>query len=597
MDLVLISSITGQGIRRCVENLCTCSRGKGRCAWREDLPLCVEDKLVEAAESYLRAYRERPPEGYHLSDALSLPIPELSGACHQAFEAALEELARETEKDSDDPPVVGFLPFHPVLYHQLTREFVSPYLSSDLAKSINSYHFRASFVLSVHDDIYDIYRRLLEPNKLFTPANTREPQTDPDSGSRFRPREPLRDLHEQRLLLDWRDRELAAAKALAASLGARHFLFHQKGRLDSIWKIVGEKTRAVYFSHPISQPRRDINGNRDPDKCREPDSDRGRKFINHCQDFADRMATYVPIVEPTAIDELRLAPKWLDTATDEALRLHILPPLTARWPLGDGPHLSGRPPADLYSEPLLPVAEGTFENLRVDGASLGPLQSALSMLAIEIKRQINVRDRTLAEQCDLVIAYRPFSLPDSPEATGGVGKEIRVVATKHSLCKLDCKPALLVIHPAAEERQRRAKEFEKVWDDAVREHFLETDTGKLSQFEEEARRLIIDAPYKADVEEVSKKLSDLVTHCGLKAKPLPDDSSMEDGSFCRATSAKSHFIQSVLLETTVLQSFLAREEMDFAGFVEIIDLDTPGLDLCRRIQDMVESRREGEADE
>jgi hypothetical protein len=326
-------------------------------------------------------------------------------------------------------------------------------------------------------------------------VSTRSPEPGVAGGNRYR-REPLRDISEQLLLLQWRSRELSEAKALAAGSGARHFLFHRNGHAPSLWKVINGSP-SVYFSHPISQVRRDLLLKRDPGKCNVPDQSRGRKLRSDCDKAAAAAKRAVPLVEPTAIDELRIDFKELCDSTEERLRDAILPPVTERWPLGDGPHLGGRP--DVDNGPWLRVESGALERLEASNGELARYESAVEVLADEIRRQINTRDHTLAEQCDAVLVFRPFSLPDSPAPTGGVEKEMEMVQRRILLEQIRLEPALIVVHPFRDERKRRQLEFDIEWPKLVTKWLADNRSG-VDDFASATKKILVEAPYTPDLD-------------------------------------------------------------------------------------------------
>lgn len=575
----------------------------------EERALTVEDGLVRAATPHLLRYRPEPMCGYSLPDVFLLPREELTTVCHEAMDAALQSLVAASSGRQ-----VLLTSVHPVLYHQLTREFLSPYQPSEVGRLLAKHGIQAAFVVSIHDDVYDIYKRLLRPGRLFAPTITRDPiprepppegpgpresTRDPIAGGSPKegpgerasyPREPLRDVQEQLLLLNWRGRELSQAKSLATGLGARHYLFHQKGHLESLWRVVGLDSCSVYFSHPISQPRRDMLGLREPGKCEKPDPERGRSFQRACMDFSGKLRNVVPTVEPTAIDELRLNFSWLGGKTEESLRECILPPLHPRWPVNDGPHVGGALPDDLHTVPLLPAPDSAFQSCRFGTEPLASHAAGLKILKEEIRRQINVRDHSLAEQCDLVVAFRPFSLPDSPAPSGGVRKEIDVVSRKVALGKRVCKPALIVLHPLQDERDRRQKEFDQKWDDLAREAFAAADSDKLGEFRRKVRDFLISAPYRLRDEEVRVRLKAIIKQLGLQCTPLQDDSSMAGGEFGRAEEALEQFLAKVVKKTSIVRTFLHEaEEGGTKGYVELVEDIRPNQGLLGRIRAIVDN--------
>jgi hypothetical protein len=582
MRLVLISSITGQRIRTCIEQLVKPGTDAYCAKSDEGHPIVLEDQLVIAADSHLRKYRKAPSSGYSLSDVLRLPQAELEHSCHHALEISLQLLSAA----ATDANAVGLLAFHPVLHHQLTRDFVHPYQSEALARIASEKGFQLETIVSIHDDVFDVYRTLLVPQRLFAPLSTRK-QKHKKNAEPYYPREPLRDIHEQLLLLGWRCRELSEAKALASGAGARHFLFHQKGNLRALVRVICERAPSVYFSHPISQPRRDITGKRgDPSKCKTPDPERGHNMIKACQEVAGKLLEHFALVEPTAIDEWRIDLNWLKNKTDKELARHVLPPLIERWPLGDGPHLGGALSGDLFPVPLLPAEENVFAQVKAEGEALSGYASALELLSEEILRQINVRDHTLAEQCDFGVAYRPFSLPDSPAPTGGVNEEIAVVMNKVALGKITFKPALFIIHPYEDEKERRGKEFDNQWKDIVDKHFAANPSGRLKTFRDSLRSSLVNAPYQPDSQKVASEVDKLIVKNKIALRPVQDNSSMPSGDFSRAEDSKKELVEYLITGTAILKSALQRasEKGDQVGFVVFVDSEKVTTDLIDAIK-------------
>ena len=189
MKIVLLSSITGQDIRSCAEALVSNSQGRLFCAQAQDRILTVEDRLIDAAIPFLRRYRQEPAAGFSLADVLVLPLEELSSACHIALKVSLDEIATQLS-DSQTAESTVILPFHPVLYHQLTREFVTPYQAGEIRQIFDDASSHVAFIVSIHDDIYDIYRKLLAPGRLFASLTTRQRRLD-SQNQPYRNREPL----------------------------------------------------------------------------------------------------------------------------------------------------------------------------------------------------------------------------------------------------------------------------------------------------------------------------------------------------------------------------------------------------------------------
>lgn len=556
-ELVVLSSISGLDIEKCAQRLCEYKYPK------HFGPIRVERSFKQEATPYLKKSIPEPADGYQEVDVLGLPLPELASVCEKSWTRMLEDVRNRPEPAS----MYAVATFHPVLYHQTTSEFAEPYLAGGLPRLVNSYRNEHAtdvrWIVSIHDDVYDVYRKLMRPGRLFDPR------------LRGKKRNPQKDIVDLRMLLEWRDRELSAARAFASSIGARHLLFHCKGRTRTLGQIVFERKPCVYFSHSISQPRRDITGQTDESKCKTPDASRGEEMIKAIQAFSNRLAEDVAIVEPTAIDEHRLNLERLECLDQRDVAGAILPPLSKRWPIGEGTRLGGDASA-LNSEneiELLPLFMETLKVLRgleTTCDSLAGLRSSISLLQSEIERQINVRDHALVDQADLVIAFRPFSLPDSPEPTGGVNEEIATMRRKEAVAPGRCKPSVIIIHPKADELQRRGNAFDIVWDSEVEQHY-EMPNEDLSNIKAECRRLIISTDNFNSASEIQKGFTELFKSHTLSVHPKTRKSSMPKGQLAQIQFAQRSFISAISEAPSIIKSLLQREAEASGGAIEFLE--------------------------
>jgi len=107
---------------------------------------------------------------------------------------------------------------HPVLYHQSTTEFLAPYVPEKVRELLIKNKLILRYIVSIHDDIYDCYRPLLKQNALFQADISRKKRDDKNNQRIVSMRSPIQDIVDMRILLDWRDRELAESRRLAACL-------------------------------------------------------------------------------------------------------------------------------------------------------------------------------------------------------------------------------------------------------------------------------------------------------------------------------------------------------------------------------------------
>ena len=174
MRLILVSTVAGQNVASILEALGRFSRAyRGTelikvgestdSAMSRQVALWakVEDHLLELAKPYLDKYPEETTEyGVEPSQVFGMPTNDLEKICHEAFERSVRVLL----KSGTD---LAFLAFHPVLYHQITREFFFPYDTHRLYRLLADSGASLRHVVSVHDDIYDIYPNLTQPNALW----------------------------------------------------------------------------------------------------------------------------------------------------------------------------------------------------------------------------------------------------------------------------------------------------------------------------------------------------------------------------------------------------------------------------------------------
>jgi hypothetical protein len=561
--LILISAISGMalgGVLDAIHRHASALKVPVLDPKNKSTPLHVENCIVAAAEKFLAITQPDVIE-YGLINVLRLPLPQLAEACHEGFRASV--LAARDEARRAGITTI-FLTFHPVFYHQQNAEYVAPYDPMRLAAILKDLSVELRWIVSLHDDLYSIHRRLLGKERLFDPGTTRTERRLADGTKEPRQREALTDLLEQRVILDWRDRELGSARALSLSLGCRHFLLHRLARVSTFWDVVVSEKPAVYFSHPISQPRRDITGAVDPERCPTPDPIRGQAFINECQDFADRIASSVPLVEPTSIDELRIATARLGKLSEKDLMHAILPPLTKRWPIGEGERLGNKHEAE-YADELTPVGGEVFDELVPKEDSLKPLEGSVKMIAAEVRRQINVRDHILAQQAGVTVVFRPFSNPFHADASGGVEKEVITVIENAKLGNND-RRVVLIFHPSQDERRRREIVFDTTWEERSAGVFR---GPKVNEVKNAIRQEVVTKLPKAS-RDLKKSLLKVIEESGVVVIPIDDESSMTEGALTRRGKRLQKFI-SDLVDGRVLHSELHLPQESNPNLVRFYD--------------------------
>lgn len=489
MRLIFVAAIPGLDVVEWLRASATLAR-KDLLSLGEVSPIVVEDFFSMSAIG-----RADEPD-QRLSTFLDLPPDDLASVCSNALKHALNRAC-------EGEPPFAVVCLHPVLYQSETRTFLAPY-SLGASRDSSVYGLTNAVFFSLHDDVYDICRRLqgqsrhgnlhmLNPRRVYPIAGAGKAESKISLV-----RDPLRDIQNLLFLLDWRDRELMTTQTLAASVTARHLLFHRKGRASVFWRLAVEDAPAVYFSHPISQVRRDLTG-QTAAKSNVADADRGRRLMDSCNAAATKLVECaIALVEPTSIDEYRIDKVHLSRISRKLLDERFLPPLTPRWALSQD--RIGLPDAWSERDGLTCFAERgvnqiKWKNSDIDVKSLGP---ALDLLEAEVARQITQRDHKLTQQADLVIAYRPFSLPDVPVVTGGVEAEIMAMYRKALRGKSRCQPAIVVVHSRVDEITRRKNEFKVWWAENRKFWFGKDAGGRTDQFREKLESLVTNLDLTAD---------------------------------------------------------------------------------------------------
>lgn len=516
----------------------------------------LEDYLPDCSDTTLRSMTGRSGP-WNIVNVLTLPLPQLVETAHAGMLRCFQEASDYAREHGQRRALVCF---HPVFFHQQTSEFVSPYSVNMIKEALNFCSCHIEHFVSVHDDVFDIHRRLLGQNKLFWPAQNRVKR-----GKHLR--SLVRDIDEQLLILGWRDRELMVSRAAAAELKCRHILAHRKMRLDSLSKVLFNDSPCVYFSHPISQPRNDINNKPRPGKSEAADPDRGRALINEIQSTANRLHNHVALFEPTCIDELRIDDGRDKISAEDSVK-YIMPPITERWPIESTNRAPSYVPGGDEGGWLVAPQE-SFQNFCEQPLELAQLASAIGCLKSEIARQINVRDHVLAEQADAVIAFRPFVHPNSPEPTGGVREEIDAVVRAAALGGKS--KHIFIVHPPDDERRRRINVLHKWWDANSSAWFNSAHNEAVNSTRDEVERVLkdLDIDVESDVAR-ARICSVLESHAPEPVIPVDQEGSMDELPLARGQEARWQLSDVLVNGTTLLCSVVQAVSRDNPDLVHIL---------------------------
>ena len=289
-------------------------------------------------------------------------------------------------------------------------------------------------VLLLVDDIYDMYLRLTGVKQLYAHGDRvrkhigrmrNEEKIPPNA--RLSQRLESYFYSEWELgvmthLLAWRHLEIVIANNLALQLGAKFMVFGVKHPTATVANLIKNSTAvSVYFSHPVSRPRRTWR-----------DTNQWPELVGQFNHLVKGLVRQPLVcIMPTAIDEYRIARPKKKKSYLPARSLS----LDERWPISpftDQSLLYSKPNSakDMTHERLLsPKRWDAGRKKLVQGrgnAARGRSDPSTSILLRALERQIQFqissRDHLLVASTDTLVVFRPFY--EEGRFSGGVDAEI-----------------------------------------------------------------------------------------------------------------------------------------------------------------------------
>lgn len=461
-----------------------------------------------------------------------------------------------------------------------------PYIHADLRQVASEHGIDLKGILSIHDDIYDNHHNLLESKFFVRPSDS---LSIDDS---FR---------ELQFVLRWRLHELTAAKALAQRNAIRHFLLHKKGLSANVFRIGFNDEPPVYLSHPISQSRRHWTGEKS-DECPNPDPKQGDRFASEVGDVVRRLEEHFAVIEPAAIDELRLAKKLMadeeklrNVLNESPLTERLFPILTKRWPLSQpGKRIARETVNETDAVGLRIVDKGVLpEDTSYFGedTDLAIVGGRTQQLFEEVRMHITIRDYQLTDQSEAVLVYRPHSAEGSPSLSGGVGDEIEAKLQSRALFEYR-GPSVFVMHPWLDEVNRRKLVFESALSDrapaAAQSGYSEIcqkfcANAPPVEFRELVLEVILESGYHPDRQAVAREIGSLIAKFNLRFKAVPDPSAMGEMSFLSEEEAQDSFIN-CFLEGELLSPLIYRKALEEKPVVRLFDANTVSSEIIEEIK-------------
>lgn len=352
-----------------------------------------------------------------------LPRQEIRRIWREAWSELIERVDDALNHDID-----VLLTFHMSYFHQLTREY---FVAADMPLLLSNLADRGARVVTLIDDIFDCHQSLIA-------GGSASGMMDPPSSLS----KAVLDLMQ---VLDWRSVEIMLSESLASSLASQesalwrpHMTFAVKHPMETFFDLLFSPKRVIYFSHPISEPRRLLaSGN----------VEGANSFVEMMGRILARLQGTCTVIEPTTIDELRFKPGSAN--------------LSPRWPF----HTEAR--QLLYESPEEPPQSSQQylfpAGWESDGRTESPTDSLISTLLSAIEEQIDARDHGLVEQSQIIACYRPIY---DGNASRGVKEELQHYGRLVSL-GMRTREASVVFSPPSDilkyPRRRLAEDMIPAW--------------------------------------------------------------------------------------------------------------------------------------
>jgi len=315
--------------------------------------------------------------------------------------------------------------------------------------------------------------------------------------------------------------------------------------------------------------------------------------VKTIQEVANLVGKEVALFEPTCIDELRIDELQISNLKINDLAEALLLPLTRRWPVGDMPRLGGviessgdeggRVGIDpnLFQHCFQKDDEGQIQSQLSEAEETALFEITARTFANEVKRQITVRDYTLAEQADVIVVVRPYSNEDIAEVSGGVEHELESMTIRDKMESLS-KPAIFVLHPALDEKTRRKNAFSSV-SEQLWKHF---GFGPFpDQFRQDLENLLVGHNLESGADLVSEIIQ-LSKNQKVKFSPHSKGSTMDGQSLHGVETSRGEFANK-LVSSEILYPYLIVSSTKENAIVKIVVADNAGeefIELLRRAE-------------
>lgn len=359
-EIILVTGQSGIKVRECLEKLNQQSENKRQI-------VSIEDRIGDLSNMSFHEFIGSPQYRQY-----------------EYWKKAFEQIYEKYFKQQGSAESI-FLTFHAVYYHQKKRELFPPVSFESLAKLKD----RVKMLIVFIDDIYDVYRRLMDKGQMFE---------DVLDDKKTQPLDAIfSSIFNIISLLNWREMEISLSRAIANIVNTKIFVVSTKHPSFMINRLIEtplDNLKIYYLSHPITA-------------IREEAATSLHSFIGRLESLIERILGYPNTVLffPTSIDELIIKREKINKD-----KYYYYPELIPRW---------SHPYKNQLLSPLLPPKFKNLNPLNPLNYSLSidktnPVSSAVSHLISLLwnfiyLKQIISRDYSLVEQSENgIIACRPY---------------------------------------------------------------------------------------------------------------------------------------------------------------------------------------------
>jgi len=288
--------------------------------------------------------------GNHPLDFLPLNQKALREIWRKAFSNIIQEVQEHVNalrKTRKADLFFSIISLH--LTYFVDGEYFAPYDINLLSQNLKSTDESPTFFITVIDDVYDMWKRIIS-----------------------RPYRPTRLMLRE--LMSWRSAEIAHGDVITSSIDSLNIVMGLKHPIKTFSDLISTGKPLAYLSHPMGP------------EC-------SKEFQREVEEFRLRLSEYAVVFEPATIDEI-----FLEELAQQAHEANVQIDKNMNWPVVLSEERQHR------WESLYPIEISANELESATEMIRGPEGEERASL---VRMQTSSRDFRYIDQSDLLVAYRP----------------------------------------------------------------------------------------------------------------------------------------------------------------------------------------------